>query len=604
VGISTISITFSEAVRNAAGGGLTENNFPVRYHRGGMQIQNADLASTASPSVALSGSGAGPYTLTFDPRIPLAAWTVIVPTDITDLVGNPLVPVAGQTSLAVGFLPMDLNSDGRVNPPDDVPRFLQYQNNSFSPPAPLTREHYIDVTRSDGISPADIPRALQLLNHFDTYYFWPGYNMGPRPPDSEALSADFSYESYFSTNVYTGEAVWFEALSPESPEYFFEWNFYKPPGQYDADEYQKLGHSLTHYFGYPGEYEVTLTLKNATSGLPLNPPTPMTKTITVLDPMKSYGVWTLQKQADEDGSVSLVVTPGNIIWMLTKVRLWTFGVTVDDEGNETITSPLNAILLGGNASPAPGRIAANETAVAIGSSEGVKLFSIANPAASAPIGIWGSAGPYYVAFSGQYLYATNLIGLYVLNVANPANPILINTFPSLGGQMIRRHGNRLYVSRNEGSGTVLILSLVNPTNPVLLGNISTGQPSWRVSEISAQGSFIALSFESPSGVGAPPFGISLYDCTNPASAALLSSHLPEDNARGNTFFGNKVYVSTFGNHIVKLAISDLNDLIPISAWNTGIDIVTTLQMRDNVLWYVGSSQSVPYYQIGAYTLLP
>ncbi len=180
LGTKDISITFSSPVTNVGGGILSLSNFERKYFRNSIEVSasSADLATAVSPTVTLvSGSGAGPYTLRFSPRLPLGAWTQVTAINVVDVNGNPLSNT--ENKVVVALLPMDLTQNGAVLG-DDINRWLAINDGTFSP-APLTPQYFLDQKRNGVILGEDIARAIQLINGIGTFRVWSGFSIGPPP---------------------------------------------------------------------------------------------------------------------------------------------------------------------------------------------------------------------------------------------------------------------------------------------------------------------------------------------------------------------------------------------------------------------------------------
>ncbi len=188
IGMSDISITFSAAMKDAtSSGSLTLSNFERRYFRGGtttpIEVSAAaadlELAALGQPAatVTLTGSGAGPYILHFNPRVPLGAWTQVKAINVVSTSGTPISST--ENRIVFGFLPMDITQDGKVLG-DDINRWLAINGNSFDP-APLTKLQLLDQKRNGIIAGEDITRSIQLINGIGTFRVWSGYDLGGKP---------------------------------------------------------------------------------------------------------------------------------------------------------------------------------------------------------------------------------------------------------------------------------------------------------------------------------------------------------------------------------------------------------------------------------------
>ena len=249
VGITELQLTFSAPVESALGGALTPANFHLSFYRDGQEITNADIESRQSPTVtAVTGTGAGPYTLTLSQRIPLQAYTVVQARNITDTAKNPLLPANGRTRVVYSNLPMNVNQDGIVTGAD-INTFLLELNNAKNP-------LLIDMNRDGVIVGNDISRAVQLLNGINALKPWKNIDIGAHPesflctgnqppvpslatPVESAPSQPVSFDATATTDT-TGVVV------------AYAWEF--------GDGAKGAGPTPSHSYSSPGTYTVRLTV--------------------------------------------------------------------------------------------------------------------------------------------------------------------------------------------------------------------------------------------------------------------------------------------------------------------------------------------------------
>jgi hypothetical protein len=137
-----------------------------------------------------------------------------------------------------------------------------------------------------------------------------------------------------------------------------------------------------------------------------------------------------------------------------------------------------------------------------------------------------AAGPVVSALRDQYylswpyLYASDTIGLRVLDVRIPDRPE-----PTAGDRIINRFveeflvdGTRAYVKDNQRAVTILDLS--NPALPTVLGRIEyDGFPG----PVAAHGPLVFLGVWGGGPSAAIPDGIRIWDVSNPAASRQVSS---------------------------------------------------------------------------------
>ncbi|HOV72515.1 MAG TPA: IPT/TIG domain-containing protein [Candidatus Hydrogenedentes bacterium] len=124
-------------------------------------------------------------------------------------------------------------------------------------------------------------------------------------------------------------------------------------------------------------------------------------------------------------------------------------------------------------------------------------------------GAAGQLGAFGVSVYGKYVLVANISGLLVVDVENPANPVLVGETGSLGEAPVRVavQGTYAYVAALNG---LHVIDLSNPAQPVRVGGIS----GLFFADICLSGN-IACIFEFNR--------IGIYDISNPRSPNLLAS---------------------------------------------------------------------------------
>jgi hypothetical protein len=92
---------------------------------------------------------------------------VVLQRDIEPGVWTTVTHVDSGASVQIGYLPGDVSGDG-IAEPTDIPELIRVLH-GFGPTLP---EWSTDIDRSGLLAPADVLRAVDLLNGADAYEVW------------------------------------------------------------------------------------------------------------------------------------------------------------------------------------------------------------------------------------------------------------------------------------------------------------------------------------------------------------------------------------------------------------------------------------------------
>ncbi len=172
-GITALSITFSEPVRDAASDGpLTPASFGVAL--------TTNLVGLTPPIItSVTPSAGDSYDLAFDSPVTPGAWTTVTAV-VEDLGGAAIDPASASVDL--GFLPGDANRNGTVNTQDLLAEVtgLNLCGTEGTCSDPLIIAQF-DMNRSGTANTQDLLRLVQLLNGVLTQNAWNGVTLPAQP---------------------------------------------------------------------------------------------------------------------------------------------------------------------------------------------------------------------------------------------------------------------------------------------------------------------------------------------------------------------------------------------------------------------------------------
>ncbi len=156
-GIDSVTIEFSEFVRNAGGADLDASAFSV-VSTGNPAPAIAAIDASANPRIEVTLS---------DPIRPGSWYTFVA--DVEDTAGNSIENNGNQgpgvdesDRVDIAFLPADVDQSGGVTP-FDLLQFRQLVNGVVPPPAGVV-EDFADIDRSGSVQPFDLLAFRQLIN--------------------------------------------------------------------------------------------------------------------------------------------------------------------------------------------------------------------------------------------------------------------------------------------------------------------------------------------------------------------------------------------------------------------------------------------------------
>ncbi|MFX0051870.1 MAG: LVIVD repeat-containing protein [Candidatus Hodarchaeota archaeon] len=149
-------------------------------------------------------------------------------------------------------------------------------------------------------------------------------------------------------------------------------------------------------------------------------------------------------------------------------------------------------------------------------------------------------------------------GVMILNITDPANPILLYNYQTSSDvNDVEIAGNRGYLASNSG---FKILDISNSSNPIALGEYEGPSNSYAIDvEISGNLAYLSLWKE----------GLKILDISNPADITIVSEFKGNEISEYTYFHLNEeyVYLATMANGVLILDVSDPNFPTEVSRYN-------------------------------------
>jgi hypothetical protein len=185
-----------------------------------------------------------------------------------------------------------------------------------------------------------------------------------------------------------------------------------------------------------------------------------------------------------------------------------------------VTKPTAPVQIGAvsNAGVPEGVDVAGHYAYTADSGGTMTVYNVINPAAPTVVTSLslGAAGPRRIVVQGEYAYIANLTNskLYIVNISNPAVPVLTSTTTTFKNWGIAVQGKYVYLP-DSNAGQLRIYNASNPASPSVTATISiTGSSApWG---ISVQGSYAYIADD-----GNDKFYV--INISNPASPSLVGT---------------------------------------------------------------------------------
>ncbi|USO00062.1 MAG: hypothetical protein H6810_05210 [Phycisphaeraceae bacterium] len=149
-----------------------------------------------------------------------------------------------------------------------------------------------------------------------------------------------------------------------------------------------------------------------------------------------------------------------------------------------------------------------------------------------------------VHLEGTTAYVTNsALGLYLINVADPAHPSLIGWVdPSSQARNVDVQGD-LALLAGGFSIEVECIGLSNPAAPSILGKLDAPDAHWSGNDVEMMGGYAYVAEQNDT---APPHALRVLDISSPASPALLNTVYTPGQPKALWREGTRLYLADGG----------------------------------------------------------
>ncbi len=158
-----------------------------------------------------------------------------------------------------------------------------------------------------------------------------------------------------------------------------------------------------------------------------------------------------------------------------------------------------------------------------------------------------------IAVAGNYAYVGVGLRLMVLDISNPASPVVVGQSPMMSGVVedVILSGNLAYIA--DGEGGLQIIDISSPANLVRRGGYDTSGVAHGVTKI---GNLVYVADGST--------GLQIIDASDPANPVRRGNYYTTEEAWGVTVVGSLAYIANGGSLLQIIDVSD-----PANPWRRG-----------------------------------
>lgn len=210
--------------------------------------------------------------------------------------------------------------------------------------------------------------------------------------------------------------------------------------------------------------------------------------------------------------------------------------------------------------------------------DGLRILDVSNPAKPVLVStLPGAAGQTFEAevVDGYAYVADALKGLKVIDVRNPAQPVEVGQVSAAVSIAVRVVGSRAYMTDFAGK-KLIIVDISNPASPVVLSE-SALPGDGRATYVVGNRAYVA------SGWG----GVAVFDVSNAAAPVKEGQFFSDHYVRGLTLKGNLAYVlDYFSGDLVVFDLTDLKSPLELGRVRMQGSSPRRIEIRDNLAFVV------------------
>lgn len=239
------------------------------------------------------------------------------------------------------------------------------------------------------------------------------------------------------------------------------------------------------------------------------------------------------------------------------------------------------------------RLALQGNTLFVGDGSSVQILDVSNPATPVYVDAITLADVRDIGLAGGVLVIGTDAGLYTYSVGSMVTDfVLVDSYSAYDAYDVAYQGNIAYVA--AGADGLVVLDVSNPANPILLDQTSYGTtPFYTTVDVDGDTAYITNRGNAGSG-------LTSFNVTDPTNVAQLGSNYfsdPYDLAvSGNTLF---LADGTLGVYLMN--ITDPNAMVTIDSSGT-MDNATAVAVQGHFAYFAGNGSTFGNYGTFAYNL--
>lgn len=190
-----------------------------------------------------------------------------------------------------------------------------------------------------------------------------------------------------------------------------------------------------------------------------------------------------------------------------------------------------------------------------------------------------------VAVASNRAYSVNGTQLRVLDLTDPANPVVTGAFLSVGGYRIAVQDNRAYVSSSEGFGAFHMFDLGSGADPVYLNSIYTYGPPVRDADL--YGGYACLAVDG--------WGVAIYDVADPLNPQYAGELATPDIVRDVCAVSNLMYLASSAGGLQIISLSAAGVPTSVGSWPCQ---ALAVQVQSNRAYMADAGQGLRILDVG------